>query len=69
MPLDVLADLRHDGDELVQWRVRMNERWLETHPEDAEPWRDDPNRPIQFRLSDDERGVLRKGLSQWARSS
>ncbi|MFZ2503887.1 MAG: hypothetical protein WAW88_14585 [Nocardioides sp.] len=64
-PLDLLARLRADEDERVRWCVRTNERWLSEHPEDACPWDDDPSVPIQFRLDDDERRVLRAGLIEW----
>ena len=49
----------------MRWCVRTNERWLSEHPEDARPWEDDPSVPIQFRLDDDERRVLRAGLIEW----
>ena len=65
VPLDVLDVLRHDLDERVRWRVRTTARWLEHHPEDARPWDDDPDQLIQFRLTDEERRVLRAGLGEW----
>lgn len=58
--------LRHDEDEGVQWAVRCNRLWHDAHPEDANPWEDDPHRPMQFRLSDVEREVLSSGLAEWA---
>lgn len=61
VPLELLAILRNDEDE----GVRTNGRWLEIHPEDAKPWDDDPSVPVQLRLSDDERNVLRYGLREW----
>ena len=64
-PLGLLAELRADEDERVRWCVRTNERWLVMHPEDARPWDGDPSVPVQFRLSDDERRVLRAGLTEW----
>jgi len=65
LPLDVLEVLRQDMDEGVRWQVRWTQRWLEHHPEDAEPWNDDPAQLIQFRLTDEERAVLRAGLYEW----
>lgn len=65
-PVDLLAQLRRDEDEWTQWRVRTNERWLTDHPEDGEPWLDDPGTPIQLRLTDGERRLLRFGLSEWS---
>lgn len=64
-PLEVLQELRKDEDERVKWRVRTNARWLQFHPDDGEPWKDDPSLPIQLRLSDDERAVLSAGLLEW----
>lgn len=64
-PLELLAELRADEDERVRWCVRTNERWLADHPEDARPWDDDPSVPVQFRLSGEERRVLRAGLIEW----
>lgn len=64
-PLDLLAQLRRDEDEWTQWRVRTNERWLADHPDDGEPWLDDPETPIRLRLTDDERKLLRFGLMEW----
>ena len=64
-PLELLAGLRTDEDERVRWYVRTNERWLADHPGDARPWDDDPSVSIQFRLSDEERSVLRAGLIEW----
>jgi len=64
-PLELLVELRNDEDEHVRWRVRTNERWLTEFPEDAEPWNDDPSTPVQLRLSDEERDLLRAGLLEW----
>lgn len=64
-PVDLLAQLRRDEDEWTQWRVRTNERWLAHHPDDGEPWLDDPETPIQLRLTEDERNLLRFGLLEW----
>lgn len=64
-PVDVLAQLRRDEDEWTQWRVRTNERWLADHPDDGEPWLDDPETPIQLRLTEGERKLLRFGLMEW----
>ena len=65
VPLDVLEVLRQDVDEGVRWQVRSTARWLEHHPEDARPWNDHPDQLIQFRLTDQERAVLRAGLAEW----
>jgi hypothetical protein len=65
VPDDVLAALRQDDDERVRWEVRSTKRWLEAHPDDADPWSDDPAGLIDFRLSDEERALLRAGLGQW----
>jgi hypothetical protein len=65
VPLAVLEVLRQDEDENVRWHVRSRARWLEVHPEDGEPWKDDPSTPIQLRLSEDERALLRAGLNEW----
>jgi hypothetical protein len=62
VPLDVLEELRQDIDEGVRWTVRSRADWLQDHPEDAQPWKDDPATPIQFRLTDEERAILRAGL-------
>ncbi len=64
-PLELLAELRHDEDEHVRWRVRTNRRWLDQHPDDADPWRDDPSAPVQLRLTREERELLRAGLLEW----
>jgi hypothetical protein len=64
-PPELLAVLRGDDDENVRWRVRSNGRWVKEHPEDAEPWCDDPTTLIQFRLSGEERDLLRAGLLEW----
>lgn len=64
-PVDLLAELRLDDDERVQWCVRTNAMWLMEHPEDAKPWLDEPATPINFRLTDAERDFLRAGLGQW----
>lgn len=64
-PVDLLARLRSDDDEWTRWRVRTNQRWLADHPDDAEPWLDDPGAPIQLRLTQDERNLLRFGLMEW----
>lgn len=65
LPLAVLEVLREDEDENVRWHVRSRSTWLEAHPDDGEPWKDDPSIPIQFRLSGEERALLRAGLSEW----
>lgn len=65
VPHDVLQLLRQDEDEYVRWQVRSNARWLQAHPEDGAPWNDDPSVPIQLRLSDKERTMLRAGLREW----
>lgn len=65
VPVAVLEVLRVDEDELVRWHVRSNAKWLEIHPDDGEPWKDDPNGLIQLRLSNDERALLRAGLREW----
>jgi hypothetical protein len=65
VPYPVLAALRNDPDESVQWAVRVRQEWLEHHPEDAEPWLDDPGREVQISLADDERFLLSRGLIEW----
>jgi hypothetical protein len=65
VPLPVLEVLRQDDDEHVRWRVRTRSIWLEAHPADGEPWKDDPSIPIHLRLSKDERTLLRAGLREW----
>lgn len=65
VPLAVLELLREDPDEHVRWGVRVSSTWLDVHPDDGEPWKDDPSLPIQFRLSTEERALLRAGLDEW----
>lgn len=65
VPLSALELLRQDDDEHVRWRVRTNEQWLQVHPEDGEPWNDDPSVPVQLRLTEQERDLLEAGLGEW----
>lgn len=65
VPLAVLEVLRNDEDENVRWHVRTTATWLEVHPHDGEPWNDDPDAPIQLRLSERERALLCAGLTEW----
>ncbi|WP_227467774.1 hypothetical protein [Nocardioides lijunqiniae] len=65
VPLAVLELLRQDEDENVRWHVRTRATWLGAHPGDGEPWKDDPSTPIQLRLAEDERALLRAGLNEW----
>ena len=65
VPLAVLEVLRQDEDENVRWHVRTRATWLDAHPDDGEPWKDDPSAPIQLRLSEEERALLRAGLTEW----